>query len=38
MAERDTDFFEVMVGQIAQTLWFNVVSAKRCAYCPSQVR
>jgi hypothetical protein len=25
MAERDTDFFEVMVGQIAQNTWINVV-------------
>ncbi len=25
MAERDTDFFEVMVGQIAQNAWINVV-------------
>jgi hypothetical protein len=25
MAERDTDFFEVMVGQIAKNAWVNVV-------------
>jgi hypothetical protein len=25
MAERDSDFFEVMVGQIAQNAWINVV-------------
>src|SRR4029077_16799122 len=28
MAERDTDFFEVMVSQIAQNAWINVVLGK----------
>src|SRR5258707_7350170 len=28
MAERDTDFFEVMVGQIAENAWINVVLGK----------
>src|SRR6266404_4749995 len=28
MAERNTDFFEVMVGQIAQNAWINVVLGK----------
>src|SRR5260370_38410530 len=28
MAERDTDFFEVMVAQIAQNAWINVVLGK----------
>jgi hypothetical protein len=34
MAERDADFFKVMVGQIAQNLGSMSFSAKRCAYCP----
>ena len=34
MAERDTDFFEVMVGQIAQNAWINVVLGKALRVLP----
>src|SRR5262249_33819067 len=34
MAERDTDFFEVMVGQIAQNAWINVVLSKALRVLP----
>jgi hypothetical protein len=34
MAERDTDFFEVMVGQIAQNAWINVVLGKALSVLP----
>jgi hypothetical protein len=34
MAERDTDFFEVMVGQIAQNVWINVVLGKALRVLP----
>jgi len=34
MAERDTDFFEVMVGQIAQNAWINVVVGKALRVLP----
>jgi hypothetical protein len=34
MAERDTDFFEVMVGYIAQNAWNNVVLGKALGVLP----
>jgi hypothetical protein len=34
MAERNTDFFKVMVGQIAQNAWINVVLGKALRVLP----
>ncbi|MGY4289714.1 hypothetical protein ACVWXO_008980 [Bradyrhizobium sp. LM2.7] len=34
MAERDTDFFEVMVSYIAQNAWINVVLGKALRVLP----